>query len=212
MTAISYHASIKDVQAEPLATTGPFARREWFERLEAAQPGSVYAVAEDISGAVALPLLRNGRRLEALLNWYAFTWRPLATPHGSLDSLLIALARALATQTSHIVLDRLPDEDAMVGVPDQGAFGQPGEDLAQTAEAIGLRLQFVGVIHQPGTGSTLQQHAERQGGDTVAVDAPDFVVAVAPVHCAAPATGALQLADQSALAALSDAHDPDTAV
>jgi predicted N-acyltransferase len=35
----------------------------------------------------------------------------LATPYGSLDSLLTALARALAGKTSHLVLDRLPDED-----------------------------------------------------------------------------------------------------
>jgi hypothetical protein len=111
VTAISYHASIKDVQAQPLEAAGPFARREWFERLEAAQPRPVYAVAEVASGAVVLPLRRKGRRLEALLNWYAFSWRPLATPYGSVDSLLISLAQALAGQSSHVVLDRLPDED-----------------------------------------------------------------------------------------------------
>jgi hypothetical protein len=111
VTAISYHASLKDVQALHLASAGPFARHEWFERLEATQRSPLYAVAEDPSGAVVLPLRRHGRRLESLLNWYSFTWRPLATPHGSLDSLLIALARALRARTSHIVLDRLPDED-----------------------------------------------------------------------------------------------------
>lgn len=111
MTAISYHASVKDVQAQPLAAAGPFARREWFERLEATQREPVYAMAEDASGAVVLPLRRNGRRLESLLNWYGFTWRPLATPYGSLDSLTIALAGGLADQTSHVVLDRVPDED-----------------------------------------------------------------------------------------------------
>jgi hypothetical protein len=111
VTAISYHASIKDVQAQVLAAAGPFARREWFERLEGAEPNAAYAVAQDASGAVVLPLRRKGRRLESLLNWYGFTWRPLATPYGSLDSLLTALARALAGKTSHLVLDRLPDED-----------------------------------------------------------------------------------------------------
>ncbi len=111
MTAISYHASVKDVQAQPLAANGPFARREWFERLEATQPQPLYAVAEDGSGAVVLPLRRIGRRLESLLNWYGFTWRPLATPYGSLDSLMIALAEGLAAQTSHLIFDRLPDED-----------------------------------------------------------------------------------------------------
>jgi hypothetical protein len=111
VTAISYHATIKDVQAQPLAAGGPFARREWFERLEATQPRPLYAVAEDASGAVVLPLRRRGRRLESLLNWYAFSWRPLATPYGSVDSLLIALARAIAARTTHVVLDRVPDED-----------------------------------------------------------------------------------------------------
>jgi hypothetical protein len=111
VTAISYHASVKDVQAQPLAANGPFGRREWFEKLEATEPQPVFAVAEDASGAVVLPLRRCGRRLESLLNWYGFTWRPLATPYGSLDSLTTALAEGLAAQTSHVVLDRLPDED-----------------------------------------------------------------------------------------------------
>jgi hypothetical protein len=111
VTAISYHGSVKDVQAQPLAANGPFARREWFEKLEATQPQPVFAVAEDASGAVVLPLRRSGRRLESLLNWYGFTWRPLATPYGSFDGLMIALAEGLSTKTSHVVLDRVPDED-----------------------------------------------------------------------------------------------------
>lgn len=111
MTATSYHASINDVQARPLAAAGPFARPAWFERLEAAEHGAVYAIAEDASGAVILPLRARGRRFESLLNWYGFTWRPLATPYGSLDSLLTAAARSLARRTTHVVLDRLPDED-----------------------------------------------------------------------------------------------------
>jgi hypothetical protein len=111
VTAVSYHASVKDVQAQPLAAAGPFARRDWFERLEATQPDPLYAVAEDASGAVVLPLRRSGRRLESLLNWYGFTWRPLATPYGSLDSLTIALAEGLRKRASALLFDRLPDED-----------------------------------------------------------------------------------------------------
>ena len=113
MAAISYHSTIRDVQAQPLAASGPFASRDWFERLETIQPQPVYAVAEDASGAVVLPLRRKGRRLESLLDERGFTWHPLATPYGSLDSLLIALAQALAQRTSHIVLDRVPDEDGI---------------------------------------------------------------------------------------------------
>jgi hypothetical protein len=111
VTTISYQATIRDVQAQSLSDAGPFASREWFERIEASQRQAVYAVAEDASGAVVLPLCRNGRKLETLLAPAADSWRPLATPYGSLDSLLIALAAALAEQTSHIVLDRLPDGD-----------------------------------------------------------------------------------------------------
>jgi hypothetical protein len=125
VAAVSYHASVKDVQAQPLAANGPFARREWFERLEDTQAEPVYAVAEDASGAVVLPLRRNGRRLESLLNWYGFTWRPLATPYGSLDSLLMALAGALPTQTSQVVLERLPDEDGTARLL-QRAFERAG--------------------------------------------------------------------------------------
>ena len=111
MTAISYHASINDVQAQQLAAAGPFARREWFARLEKTLADPVYAVANDSSGTVVLPLRRNGRRLESLLNWYGFTWRPLATPYGSVDSLTTALAGALAGRSSRISFERLPDED-----------------------------------------------------------------------------------------------------
>jgi hypothetical protein len=111
VTAISYHASVKDVQAQSLAPRGPFARREWFALLEQAERQPFYAVAEDASGAVALPLRRVGRRLESLLNWYVFTWRVLATPYASFDSLMISLAGDLAGKASHVVLDRVPDED-----------------------------------------------------------------------------------------------------
>ena len=111
MTAVSYHASVKDVQAQPFAASGPFSRPEWFALLEERTHAPFYALAEDGSGAVAFPLRRVGRRIEALLNWYGFTWRPLATPYASLDSLMIALAADLVARTSHVVLDRLPDED-----------------------------------------------------------------------------------------------------
>jgi CelD/BcsL family acetyltransferase involved in cellulose biosynthesis len=132
VTAISYHASVKDVQAEPLAAAGPFARREWFERIETTQPQPLYAVAEDASGAVVLPLRRNGRRLESLLNWYGFTWRPLATPYVSLDSLTIALAGGLADKTSHVVLDRVPDEDRTARQLER-AFQQAGWHVVREA-------------------------------------------------------------------------------
>lgn len=111
MTANSYHASIKDVQAKPWAARGPFASREWFARLEQTEQQPIYAVADDPSGTVTFPLRRRGRRLESLLNWYGFTWQPLGTPYASLDSLMIALAKDLSSKTSYVVLERVPDED-----------------------------------------------------------------------------------------------------
>ena len=111
MTAISYHDTVNDVQAIELATRGPFGRRAWFAALERGAGRPLYAVAADASGGVVFPLRRAGRRLEAMLNWYAFTWRPMGTAHASTDSLSIALARDLASQSSYIVFDRVPDED-----------------------------------------------------------------------------------------------------
>ena len=111
MTAISYHDTVNDVQAIEWQAHGPFARRDWFAALEGSVARPLYAVAEDASGGVVFPLRQAGRRLEALLNWYAFTWRPLGTAYASADSLTIALAGDLASRTSHIVLDRVPDED-----------------------------------------------------------------------------------------------------
>src|SRR5690606_24702470 len=63
------------------------------------------------SGSMVFPLRQAGRRLEALLNWYAFTWRPLGSAYASADSLSIALAQDLASKASHVLLDRVPDED-----------------------------------------------------------------------------------------------------
>jgi hypothetical protein len=111
VTAISYHDTVNDVQAIELVARSPFERRDWFAALEGSVARPLYAVAEDASGSLIFPLQHAGRRLEALLNWYAFTWRPLGSAYASADSLTIALARDLASKSSHVVLDRLPDED-----------------------------------------------------------------------------------------------------
>jgi hypothetical protein len=125
VTAVSYHDTVNDVQAIDLAPRGPFGRRDWFAALERGSGQPLYAVATDASGAVVFPLRRVGRRLEALLNWYAFTWRPLGTYHSSTDSLSIALAGDLAGQASYVVLDRVPDEDGTARLL-QRAFERSG--------------------------------------------------------------------------------------
>ena len=111
MAAISYHGTVHDVQAIEWEPRGPAARREQLAALEQGVARPVYAVAEDASGGVVFPLQRAGRRLEALRDRHAAAWRPLATAYASSDSLSIALAGDLASKASHVVLDRVPDED-----------------------------------------------------------------------------------------------------
>lgn len=115
MTAISYHDTVKDLQGLAFTARGPFARPEWFELLEEAGNNASVALAQSGGDALALPLTRDDQGLRAglkgLSNWYAFTWRELATSPATQDKLLNALARDLQSRTSRIVLEALPDED-----------------------------------------------------------------------------------------------------
>jgi hypothetical protein len=111
VAAISYHETVHDVQAIEWESSGPAERRDGLAAVERGVPRPIYAVAEDASGGVVFPLWRAGRRLEALREAQASAWRPLATAYASSDSLSIALAGDLATRASHVVFDRLPDED-----------------------------------------------------------------------------------------------------
>jgi hypothetical protein len=167
VTATSYHASIKDVQAQPSSTHGPFARREWFALLEGRAGEPLHAMAQDASGAVILPLCRRGRRLESLINWYTFTWRPLATAYASLDGLTIALARDLRHQASHIVLDKVPDEDGSARQLER-AFRRSGWVVARepcdtnSYLAVGGRSYADYLAARPGTlRTTLKRKAKK---------------------------------------------------
>ena len=111
MAAISYHGTVHDVQAIEWGSGDASDRREGFAALEHGRARPLYAVAEDASGGVVFPLRRTGRRLEALIGGHSVTWRPLSTAYASSDSLSIALASDLASKASHVVLDRVPDED-----------------------------------------------------------------------------------------------------
>ena len=80
------------------------------------------------SGAIAaLPLMHGDGRLEALANWYNFSWRPL----GSSPVLLTALARDLGHHTGRITLAPLHDADA--------------DALAAAFRAAGWVVERVGV-------------------------------------------------------------------
>ncbi|MFB0611576.1 GNAT family N-acetyltransferase [Aurantiacibacter poecillastricola] len=111
MTAISYHDTIDDLQDLDWSGSGPFARPSWFALLEKTVEAPLYATARQGVQAVTLPLRQSGRHLEALTNWYAFTWSDLHTGGPSDAALLEDLARALATRTPRVTLTKLPEED-----------------------------------------------------------------------------------------------------
>lgn len=111
MAAISYHETVHEVQGIASDSRTPADCRNEFASLEKEAPRPLYAVAEDASGGVIFPMRQAGRRLESLFAGTALPWRPIATPYASSDSLSIALARDLASKASHVVLDRVPEED-----------------------------------------------------------------------------------------------------
>lgn len=111
MTAVSYHHTVNDLQDLRFTGRGPFARPDWFARLEREVHGALIAVARDGSQALALPLAGSGGALESLTNWYAFTWGELATEGAEREALLEHVARDLARRARRVTLAKLPDED-----------------------------------------------------------------------------------------------------
>ncbi|WP_338445233.1 GNAT family N-acetyltransferase [Pelagerythrobacter marensis] len=89
----------------------PFDRPEWFALLADSGMPPIFALAEDGGEQAALPLTRANGRLEALRNWYSFTWRPLGTGGPDRERLLIALARDLRQRAHRVTLWPVPDED-----------------------------------------------------------------------------------------------------
>ncbi len=89
----------------------PFDRLEWWQALvDQYQGQALIAVASLGPHRAVLPLLRRGRQLHCLANWYTFRVAPLLTPGAKEAKLLTALAADLAGQTPHLVLAPLPDE------------------------------------------------------------------------------------------------------
>ena len=129
MITIAYHADLNEAQDGPhdrpclAALCGaphagasfddqaPFDRLEWWQGLaQHCGVSPLLAVARDDDSIAVLPLMQGPRRLEALANWYNFSWRPL----GGGPALLTALARDLAHRTSRITLAPLHEADADV--------------------------------------------------------------------------------------------------
>ena len=109
MTAVSYHDTVNDLQGPQYWGKGPFARREWFALLEDTGHEPLLVVAHDYRDVICLPLERGQRGLEALTNWYAFTWAPQATFIASVGPFEEA-ARDLARRTGRIDFVKVPNE------------------------------------------------------------------------------------------------------
>jgi hypothetical protein len=107
--AVSYHDTVKDLQAPYYWGNGPFARREWFALLEEAGHRPMIAVASDYRDTICLPLQHGPHGLEAMTNWYAFTWKANPTEIASAGPV-DALARGLAGRANRIDLAKVPEE------------------------------------------------------------------------------------------------------
>jgi hypothetical protein len=132
VTAVSYHETVKVLQDLPFAGRGPFAHPDWFVQLEKAGFPPLVALAVDGDEALALPLTKAEGGLEALTNWYAFTWAPLATHEAPHDRLLLDLACSLKTRATRISLSKLPDEDGTAAALRQ-AFRRAGWFVSREA-------------------------------------------------------------------------------
>jgi hypothetical protein len=109
---VSYHDKVNVLQEHKLAYNGPFDRPEWFTLLaESANAQPVVAQAQDHGELAALPLKKGEARLEPLVNWYSFTWRPLFSPRADRAVMLEAIARSLRQHARRVTLWPLPDED-----------------------------------------------------------------------------------------------------
>lgn len=119
MIVVTYHDDLKEVQGDAAAAAllcapqalAPFDRLEWWQGLQdhcGILP--LIAIARAGQHRAILPLVREGRRIEALANWYTFRCKPLISSGADHQALLTALAKDLAGQAPQINLARLPDE------------------------------------------------------------------------------------------------------
>jgi hypothetical protein len=112
VTAISYHDTVNDLQGLDWTGTGPFASLDWFTLLENAGAKPFVVLANDGAEHVALPLVRQGKNLSGLSNWYAFTFQPLCSAVAVPLQMLCAVARDLRHHADRICLTKLAESDA----------------------------------------------------------------------------------------------------
>lgn len=112
MIKVSYHDKVNVLQDHKLTAAGPFARLEWFALLEAGEDTRPFAIeVGNESGSMAMMLRHGKRRVEPLINWYSFTWRPVFTERADRNALLDYAARYLKQHAARVTLWPLPDED-----------------------------------------------------------------------------------------------------
>ena len=119
LVSVEYHDDLNIVQGDPALrallcpdeAAAPFDRLAWWQAL-AEECGilPLIAVARDGDDRAVLALMRKGRRIEALANWYTFWVRPIVSPRANADHLLTAMARDLIGEAPRITLSPLPDE------------------------------------------------------------------------------------------------------
>ncbi len=120
MVSVVYHDDLKEVQADSALTAlagvpqarAPFDRIEWWQGLvDHCGILPLIAVARDRDDCAVLPLMREGRKIKVLANWYTFRVKPLVTPEADRRALFSELAADLAGQSPHLILSSLPDEN-----------------------------------------------------------------------------------------------------
>lgn len=119
MISVDYHDDLKEVQGDAVLAAllsapharAPFDRLEWWQGLvNCCDFLPLIAVVRDGDHRGVMPLLRRGRQVHCLANWYSFRVPPLFSAAADHTALLAALAADLPAETPHLVLSSLPDE------------------------------------------------------------------------------------------------------
>lgn len=118
MIVVTYHDDLKEVQADPVLAAllgnharAPFDRLEWWANLrDTCDILPLIVVASQGEQRAVLPLMRKGRTIAALANWYSFRTGPIFTEGADRQAMLDALAQALVGEAPLIALSPLPDE------------------------------------------------------------------------------------------------------
>ncbi|PLK25768.1 GNAT family N-acetyltransferase [Novosphingobium sp. TH158] len=120
MIVVTYHDDLNEVQGDPAlaallgesSAAAPFDRLAWWRNLvETCNMFPLIAVARDGNHRAVMALLRHGRSISPLANWYSFRVRPVFSSGANNAVLLTEMAADLAGQAPHIELAPLPDEN-----------------------------------------------------------------------------------------------------